>query len=78
MKWKYGLNLHCSDNVDYFLTVEAKDFEKASALWTQMQEEDIPPTDAFLVRLAGLLKDNNIPVPFAVPESSKPKVSSNG
>ncbi|XP_067623165.1 leucine-rich PPR motif-containing protein, mitochondrial isoform X2 [Eurosta solidaginis] len=41
--------------------------EKGLGLWTKMQEDDITPSDAFLIKLAELLKKNNIKVPFALP-----------
>jgi hypothetical protein len=33
-----------------------------------MQDEDVQPTDQFLIKLAELLKTHNRPVPFAVPQ----------
>ncbi|CAH0561344.1 unnamed protein product [Brassicogethes aeneus] len=41
--------------------------EKALGLWTQMQEEDLPPSEQFLRTLGGFLKRKNLQVPFAVP-----------
>jgi leucine-rich PPR motif-containing protein, mitochondrial len=52
--------------------------EKALGLWTTMQEEDITPSDAFLVKLAKFLKSQGQEVPFhvpaAAPRAEKPKV----
>ncbi|XP_050423237.1 leucine-rich PPR motif-containing protein, mitochondrial-like [Adelges cooleyi] len=44
--------------------------EEAMSLWTQMQEEDIQPSDTFMWSLSELLKKNGCEVPFAV---NKPK-----
>lgn len=41
--------------------------EKALGLWTKMQEEDISPTDQFLTTLGTFLQDNNLEVPFVLP-----------
>uniref|UniRef100_A0A6P4EQJ3 Leucine-rich PPR motif-containing protein, mitochondrial n=1 Tax=Drosophila rhopaloa TaxID=1041015 RepID=A0A6P4EQJ3_DRORH len=43
--------------------------EKALGLWTKMQEESVAPNDAFLLKLAEILRRNNIDVPFVVPET---------
>ncbi|XP_054742086.1 leucine-rich PPR motif-containing protein, mitochondrial [Anastrepha obliqua] len=57
---------------------KSEDTEKALGLWTKMQEEDIAPTDIFLIKLAELLKHKNIKVPFVVPELEKaPAAKSN-
>lgn len=42
--------------------------EKALGLWTSMQEEDITPSDAFLVKLADFLSAQGLEVPFHVPD----------
>uniref|UniRef100_T1GRJ9 Pentacotripeptide-repeat region of PRORP domain-containing protein n=1 Tax=Megaselia scalaris TaxID=36166 RepID=T1GRJ9_MEGSC len=47
------------------------DHQKALNLWTRMQEENIVPSDTFLIKLGKLLKENNINVPFTIPSSSK-------
>lgn len=41
--------------------------EKALNLWTTMQEENISPSDIFLVKLADFLKSHDQNVPFHVP-----------
>ncbi|KAG8226771.1 hypothetical protein J437_LFUL006294 [Ladona fulva] len=46
---------------------KTNDADKALGLWTQMQDEDVQPTDEFLISLAGLLRKNNKEVPFVVP-----------
>jgi leucine-rich PPR motif-containing protein len=46
---------------------------KALGLWTKLQEENIPPTDQFLIKLSEFLKSNNLEVPFVV---SKPESKS--
>uniref|UniRef100_A0A0A1WFA5 Leucine-rich PPR motif-containing protein, mitochondrial n=1 Tax=Zeugodacus cucurbitae TaxID=28588 RepID=A0A0A1WFA5_ZEUCU len=47
----------------------SEDAEKALGLWTKMQEENIAPTDVFLIKLADLLNKKNIKVPFVVPKT---------
>ncbi|KAL5281307.1 LRPPRC family protein [Megaselia abdita] len=47
------------------------DPQKALNLWTKMQEENIVPTDTFLIRLSNFLKENNMEVPFAIPNTQK-------
>lgn len=47
--------------------VKQEDVDKALGLWTQMQEEDMTPSDNFLTTLADFLKANNVKVPFVVP-----------
>ncbi|KAH8419302.1 hypothetical protein KR222_004215, partial [Zaprionus bogoriensis] len=54
---------------------KADEAEKALGLWTKMQEEAVTPTDAFLLKLAELLKRKQIDVPFIVPEQVKSKRS---
>ncbi|CAD6999056.1 leucine-rich PPR motif-containing protein, mitochondrial [Ceratitis capitata] len=48
---------------------KSEDAEKALGLWTKMQEENIAPTDAFLNKLADLLIQKNMNVPFVVPNN---------
>lgn len=48
------------------------DPEKALGLWTQMQEEDMAPNDAFLTKLATYLHQKKIEIPFAVPQAEIP------
>uniref|UniRef100_A0A1B0ABF4 PROP1-like PPR domain-containing protein n=1 Tax=Glossina pallidipes TaxID=7398 RepID=A0A1B0ABF4_GLOPL len=43
------------------------DVNKALGLWTKMQEEDVTPSDAFLLKLAKLLESKNMKIPFSVP-----------
>ncbi|XP_050321595.1 leucine-rich PPR motif-containing protein, mitochondrial [Bactrocera neohumeralis] len=50
---------------------KSSDAEKALGLWTKMQEENIAPTDVFLIKLAELLNSQNIKVPFVVPKSEE-------
>ncbi|XP_070852405.1 leucine-rich PPR motif-containing protein, mitochondrial [Drosophila suzukii] len=50
---------------------KADEAEKALGLWTKMQEESLTPNDAFLLKLADILKRKNIDVPFVVPETQK-------
>lgn len=48
---------------------KADEAEKALGLWTKMQEENVTPNDAFLLKLAEILSKKNIDVPFVVPET---------
>lgn len=48
--------------------IKEKQPEKALGLWTKLQEEDIAPSETFLVRLAQFLRENDLEVPFIVPE----------
>lgn len=48
--------------------------EKALNLWTKLQEDDIPPTDEFLIKLSDFLKTNNYDVPFVVPTPAANKI----
>lgn len=41
--------------------------EKALGLWTTMQEEDITPSDVFLLKLSDFLNSQGLEVPFHVP-----------
>lgn len=50
--------------------------QEATALWTQMQEEDIQPSDNFMWSLSELLKNNNLEVPFTVNKPKENKQSS--
>ncbi|XP_053731965.1 leucine-rich PPR motif-containing protein, mitochondrial [Synchiropus splendidus] len=52
-------------------------WQKAEAVWTKMQEENVIPRDRTLQLLANILKRNNQEVPFEVPETwyeSSPKL----
>lgn len=59
-------NLHYLIIIIFFPAKE-NDYQKALDLWTDMQDQDITPSDDFLIRLDALLKENDIVVPFAVP-----------
>ncbi|XP_017052922.2 LOW QUALITY PROTEIN: leucine-rich PPR motif-containing protein, mitochondrial [Drosophila ficusphila] len=54
---------------------KADEAEKALGLWTKMQEEAVTPNDAFLLKLAEILKKKNMDVPFVVPETQKEQAS---
>lgn len=59
------------DKIYYTLLLsycKVNDAEKALGLWTKMQEENVAPSDAFLVTLAKLLESKNMKIPFSVPE----------
>ncbi|CAH1403829.1 unnamed protein product [Nezara viridula] len=65
-------DLHHIDRADIYyhlLSLYCKNdqVDKAMGLWTQMQDEDVQPSEAFLYKLGILLKKHNKPVPFAVP-----------
>lgn len=47
---------------------DKNDWEKAEAMWTKMQEENVIPRERTLRLLADILKNNNQEVPFDVPE----------
>ncbi|XP_041645384.1 leucine-rich PPR motif-containing protein, mitochondrial [Cheilinus undulatus] len=51
------------------LCKETNNWEKAEALWTKMQEENIIPRERTLRLLADILKSNGQEVPFEVPEA---------
>ncbi|KAI4463370.1 hypothetical protein MML48_4g00006397 [Holotrichia oblita] len=54
--------------------IKQDDPEKAVNLWMQMQEEDLAPTDNFLIKLGEFLKTHNLHVPFVIPEAEEGKV----
>ncbi|KAK8734064.1 hypothetical protein OTU49_005996 [Cherax quadricarinatus] len=45
--------------------------EKALGIWTSMQEENIEPSETFLIRLGEFLKENGHEVPFIMPEAKQ-------
>ncbi|NWY38918.1 LPPRC protein, partial [Sylvia atricapilla] len=47
-----------------------KDWGKAEAIWTKIQEENIVPREKTLILLANILKKNGQVVPFEVPKGS--------
>ncbi|XP_069704273.1 leucine-rich PPR motif-containing protein, mitochondrial [Periplaneta americana] len=56
---------------------KSKDPDKALGLWTRMQEEDVQPTDEFLLSLGNFLKMEGREVPFIMPEGGEtPPVAS--
>lgn len=57
----------------FLLPEESNNWEKAEAVWTKMQEENVIPRERTLVMLADILKNNGQVVPFEVPEV-KPKL----
>lgn len=50
--------------------IKQEDTGKALGLWTQMQEEDLAPTDQFLNTLGHHLKSKNMEVPFVMSEGA--------
>lgn len=52
----------------FFILGQQNDCEKALGLWTSMQEENIQPTETFLIKLGEFLKNNGREVPFIIPE----------
>ncbi|XP_060530325.1 leucine-rich PPR motif-containing protein, mitochondrial [Cylas formicarius] len=50
--------------------IKQDDPEKCLGLWTQMQEEDIPPSEDFLLKLSNFLNEKNLDVPFVVPNKT--------
>lgn len=59
------------DIFQHLLTTHIKNDQpdKALGVWTQMQEEDVQPNDAFLVDLANYLEKKGIEVPFVKPST---------
>ncbi|XP_042312254.1 leucine-rich PPR motif-containing protein, mitochondrial isoform X2 [Sceloporus undulatus] len=60
------------DEMYYYLLKSCKennDWQKADAIWTKMQEENIIPRERTLRLLADILKTNNQEAPFDVPET---------
>lgn len=63
-------------------TDNSNDLEKAFALWIEIQEDKLQPPNEFLITLANILKRNDRPVPFPVPQAdettftSKEKINS--
>lgn len=51
------------------LCKETNDWQKAEAIWTKMQEENVIPRERTLRLLADILKANGQEVPFEVPET---------
>ncbi|XP_015233698.1 PREDICTED: leucine-rich PPR motif-containing protein, mitochondrial [Cyprinodon variegatus] len=51
------------------LCKETNDWQKAEAIWTKMQEENVIPRERTLRLLADILKSNDQEVPFEVPET---------
>ncbi|XP_061915032.1 leucine-rich PPR motif-containing protein, mitochondrial isoform X2 [Entelurus aequoreus] len=51
------------------LCKDTNDWQKAEAVWTKMQEENIVPRERTLHLLAEILKNNGQEVPFEVPET---------
>lgn len=51
--------------------IKQDDDEKALGLWTQMQEEDLAPTEQFLLTLGHYLQSKGLQVPFTVPETTQ-------
>ncbi|EFA01919.1 leucine-rich PPR motif-containing protein, mitochondrial [Tribolium castaneum] len=52
--------------------IKQEEVEKALGLWTQMQEEDLLPSDEFLQSLGKFLQDKGVSVPFQIPQSVTP------
>ncbi|XP_019715884.1 leucine-rich PPR motif-containing protein, mitochondrial [Hippocampus comes] len=51
------------------LCKETNDWQKAEAVWTKIQEENVIPRERTLRMLADVLKNNGQEVPFEVPET---------
>ena len=50
--------------------VSANDTQKALELWTKMQEENIIPSNDFLIRLGHFLEENDVKAPFQIPQKT--------
>uniref|UniRef100_A0A3Q1GHU0 Leucine rich pentatricopeptide repeat containing n=1 Tax=Acanthochromis polyacanthus TaxID=80966 RepID=A0A3Q1GHU0_9TELE len=59
------------DMYSYILRLckDTNNWEKAEAMWTKMQEENVIPRERTLHLLADILKSNDQEVPFEVPET---------
>ncbi|KAJ0066997.1 hypothetical protein NL108_006252 [Boleophthalmus pectinirostris] len=51
------------------LCKDTNDWQKAEAMWTKMQEENVIPRERTLHLLANILKNNGQEVPFEVPQT---------
>lgn len=49
--------------------IKQEEVDKALGLWTQMQEEDLAPSDVFLNTLGKFLRERGRDVPFVVPSA---------
>lgn len=57
-----------------FFAGETNNWQKAEAVWTKLQEENIVPRERTLRMLADILKSNGQEVPFEVPEVKSPSI----
>lgn len=57
--------------------IKQEDTDKANGLWLQMQEEGLIPSEPFLATLGNFLKQNNLVVPFIIPQIEKPSPQAN-
>uniref|UniRef100_A0AAQ5Y857 PROP1-like PPR domain-containing protein n=1 Tax=Amphiprion ocellaris TaxID=80972 RepID=A0AAQ5Y857_AMPOC len=55
------------------LCKDTNNWQKAEAMWTKMQEENVIPRERTLHLLADILKSNGQEVPFEVPEEAEKK-----
>lgn len=55
------------------ISEETNDSQKAEAVWTKMQEENLIPRDRTLRLVADILRSNGQEVPFEVPEVREKK-----
>lgn len=65
----YILNVLLSEVFNIF-SESNKDWGKAEAIWTKIQEENIVPHEKTLILLADIFEKNGQVVPFEVPKVS--------
>lgn len=65
----YVLNMLLSE-IFNLVSESNKDWGKAEAIWTKIQEENIVPREKTLILLADIFEKNGQVVPFEVPKVS--------
>lgn len=58
----------CITSNNLMIPEETNDSQKAEAVWTKMQEENVIPRERTLRMVADILRNNGEEVPFDVPE----------
>lgn len=58
----------CVTSKNLMISEETNDSQKAEAVWTKMQEENVIPRERTLRMVADILRNNGEEVPFEVPE----------
>lgn len=60
--------LAADTTTNLLISEETNDSQKAEAVWTKMQEENVIPRERTLRMVADILRSNGQEVPFEVPE----------